>query len=418
MASKSNLNAVPRDEDDEDDHPHDEGLSFRSTTDDARSLVSHGTYGQKDYTLHGISVSKRSARKAPPSEPNRKSSNLQSSSSKSLPPLRGSRQSYCGPNLGQNDSIPQLMMGLPRGDHLHPNSLQPPIKAGRRHQYQHHILRPPPGLNRAFSESHISANSSSNSVRRSHSATVSRIFDDAPEDNFHPVQFLSSAFRVPERSIPPSEPGLDIANLLGTVSIFSPTTISSLTPGEDGANKVNGTVASNLSNSDIGSVLGDSHAATSGSCRSGNPRSILNERYQKNYNRSFTKKDFVSIRDTSDGDHIPTFTSMFVCPETGECFVSGDLLTGDFVLQRDGMKWYKKKATAEFAAAGRAEDCFWFRSGECDSSGLVQQFCADSPYLVRSREEEQSEISAFLELRSCDANTRDRIKALSSERTT
>jgi hypothetical protein len=162
----------------------------------------------------------------------------------------------------------------------------------------------------------------------------------------------------------------------------------------------------------MGSARDDYQVANSASSRSGNPRSILNERYQKKYNRSFTKKDFVTIRDSRDGDHIPVFSSVFVCPESGECFLSGDILAGDFVVERDGVKWYKKKSTAEFASAGGAEDCFRFRSGECGRDGLVEQFCAEAPYLVRSREEQQAKISVFLGLRACSANARDRVEDL------
>jgi hypothetical protein len=160
----------------------------------------------------------------------------------------------------------------------------------------------------------------------------------------------------------------------------------------------------------MGSTRGNCQPSTSAISRLGNPRSILNERYQKKYNRSFTKKDFVTIRDSRDGDHIPVFSSVFVCPESQESFLSGDLLAGDFVVERDGVKWYKKKTTAEFASAGRAEDCFRFRSGEGG------EFCAEPPYLARSREDQQEEISVFLGLRACDTNARDRVEELLKSR--
>ena len=148
-----------------------------------------------------------------------------------------------------------------------------------------------------------------------------------------------------------------------------------------------------------------------GNSRPGNPRSILNERYQKTYNRSFTKKDFVTIRDSSDGDHIPVFTSMFVCPETGECFLSGNLQEGDFVIDREGKKWYKKKSIAEFAAAGRAEDCFAFRLAELDRN----KFCHELPFLKRTKKVEEEDIAEFLGLRACDANARDQVRSLISK---
>ena len=104
---------------------------------------------------------------------------------------------------------------------------------------------------------------------------------------------------------------------------------------------------------------------------------------------------------------MPTFTSVFVCPETGECFLSGDLLQGDFVQDREGMKWYKKKATAEFAAAGRAEDCLRFRSG--DSHG-GDQFCAEDPTISIAEAEEEIEqfLKAFPKAREGVALLRNR----------
>ena len=274
------------------------------------------------------------------------------------------------------------------------------------HQHLPPISRPPPGFNSAASGSYASTGTRSSTTSGSHnySATISGIYDNATEDSFHSVQ-------EPEVSVPHHEPvpfcelELDLAAILGTQ-----TTISSLTPGESRPKNGSATVVSNLSASGMGSARGYYQSATSAISRSGNPRSILNERYQKKYNRSFTKKDFVTIRDSRDGDHIPVFSSVFVCPESKECFLSGDLLAGDFVVERDGVKWYKKKTTAEFASAGRAEDCFRFRSGEGG------EFCAEPPYLVRSREDQQEEISVFSGLRACDDNARDRVEELLKRR--
>ena len=143
--------------------------------------------------------------------------------------------------------------------------------------------------------------------------------------------------------------------------------------------------------------------------KAGNPRSILNERYQKNYNRSFTKSDFVSITDTSNGDHIPHFTSVFVCPESGECFMSGDLIDGELVIATKGMNWYITKKIAEFAAAGRAEDNFSFRSLERTTTS--SRFCNERPYVAHN-----DDISSFLEWDSRTREKVDRLKQKAAQR--
>jgi hypothetical protein len=141
----------------------------------------------------------------------------------------------------------------------------------------------------------------------------------------------------------------------------------------------------------------------SNTARDGNPRSILNHRYQKNHHRSFTKLDFVSIKDTSNGDHIPHFTSIFVCPESGEHFMSGDLIHGELVIATKGMNWYITKKIAEFAAAGRAEDNFSFRSAERTTTSSM--FCNERPYYIARHDD----ISSFLEW---DSSAREKVYRL------
>jgi hypothetical protein len=171
--------------------------------------------------------------------------------------------------------------------------------------------------------------------------------------------------------------------------------------------------------------------------RGGNPRSILNERYQKKYNHSFTKSDFISIKDTSNGDHVPQFTSVFVCPESGECFMSGELLisSGSFgsstghldISKNDEINWYATKKTAEFAAAGRAEDNFYFRSS-CSSAerlghssstvinGIQQRFfCKEFPYYIAIDDEPNINIplSSFLQEKFWDnGSTKEKVDKL------
>lgn len=441
MTSHSNLNMVARDDDstdNEEDHPQDELYSFTGMKEETRSLASHGTYEKKESIVHRISAPKRSARKAPPTEPNSKFSIFPLSSTSSLHLSEISSLIYDRSNTLEDDGSPQFLFGVPASDlrlesgtlFANPSTSRASNRIVHDHQQQFPPSRLPPGFDNTTSGSRTQSSTESEFSttlgRRTHTSNSRGVFDDATEENHSGVVFRSDP-RVPETSIPtPLLPAnretVDINDLIGSViSQTAKTAISSLTSVESRQRQGINKVSSNLSTSDIGSIRDVFGEANAFNPRSGNPRSILNERYQKQYNRSFTKQDFVTIRDSSDGDHIPTFTSIFVCPASGECFLSGDLLSvdfathraGNFVLKRDRMNWYKKKATAEFAAAGRAEDCFRLRSGECGSSGPVEQFCAESP--KRSKEEEQRDISAFLESRACDANARDKCKYLSKK---
>ena len=363
MANHNSPNVIPGDGEYEDDRPHDERLYLSTVVEDGRSFASLSTYAKKDSAIHGSSAApKRSAQKAPSTETNPECSLLPPSSASSLPPLGDPRQrnnwsSRCGS---------ELYLGFPKDDELRSASLW----QNSNHQHRLPISQPLPFLDTMGSGGRSQNGTSLGS--RAHSASMSGKYEDALE------------------SETVDSPGSDnISRCLEEITLDSQfrTTISSL-----------------KSPSDSGSYHGGSRAFDSVSSRSGNPRSILNERYQKKYNRSLNNRDFVSLKDSRDGDHIPLFTSTFVCPESGEPFKSGDLLEGKFVVRRDDMNWYKKKASAEFAAAGRAEDCFRFRSAESGRRGLVGQFCAEPPYLKRSREEEQEELLVFLGWRACDTD--------------
>lgn len=120
---------------------------------------------------------------------------------------------------------------------------------------------------------------------------------------------------------------------------------------------------------------------------SGHPRMKLNERYQQQYQMSLQNSNFVSWADTSSGDHAPQWTSIFVCPLTGEAFSSGELLNvthkgSKHVLDvNTATNWYGGKKNAECAAAAVAEDCFRFRlAGGADGSVTMHRFCREYPY--------------------------------------
>ncbi|KAL3781907.1 hypothetical protein HJC23_004092 [Cyclotella cryptica] len=90
------------------------------------------------------------------------------------------------------------------------------------------------------------------------------------------------------------------------------------------------------------------------------------------------------------------FTSVFVCPWTGERFLSGKLadehkecLEADFDLKEKGseevetrtLMWYRTKKDAENAAAARASDCLQFRSMNKDYTVMKSiKYCNDPPY--------------------------------------
>lgn len=112
-----------------------------------------------------------------------------------------------------------------------------------------------------------------------------------------------------------------------------------------------------------------------------NPKAALKEYYDQCEPRvTLTKASFVSITDNAAGHHVPSFTSIFVCPRSGEIFLSGSLLNtdlgGDQVIVRGNLAWYKTKANSQFAAAGRALDCFHVR----EEKAVEEIFCDDVPY--------------------------------------
>jgi hypothetical protein len=122
----------------------------------------------------------------------------------------------------------------------------------------------------------------------------------------------------------------------------------------------------------------------------GHPRMKLNERYQQKYQLSLLNTNFISWADTSNGDHAPYWTSVFVCPKTGEAFRSGELVNpthkgGRHLISgspSDAINWYGGKKNAEAAAAGRAEDCFRFRAmGAIPFPSLTHRFCKEVPYV-------------------------------------
>lgn len=75
------------------------------------------------------------------------------------------------------------------------------------------------------------------------------------------------------------------------------------------------------------------------------------------------------------------WTSIFVCPDSGECLASGAMLHGTPPLRdpQEQGNWYLKKKCAVKAAAGRAVDCFRYRDPS-NPTGAVSLYCMEAPY--------------------------------------
>jgi hypothetical protein len=79
------------------------------------------------------------------------------------------------------------------------------------------------------------------------------------------------------------------------------------------------------------------------------------------YRTNLTSDHYISWSDGGPA-HDMRFTSVFICPWTGEIFPAGPL-GGDRVCEwKHGSWWYQKKTLAEHAAAARAHDCQHYRS--------------------------------------------------------
>ena len=53
---------------------------------------------------------------------------------------------------------------------------------------------------------------------------------------------------------------------------------------------------------------------------------------------------------------------------------------------------------------------------ECGACDIIEQFCAETAYPIRSKEDEKEEIEAFLRDKACDSVARDRVKAMRLKR--
>lgn len=91
------------------------------------------------------------------------------------------------------------------------------------------------------------------------------------------------------------------------------------------------------------------------------PKSALHALYGKEPRRkSIAASDFVTWHDGGP-PHALQWTSCFVCPLTGELFLTRPYGANREYNEENGMIWYKKKTSAEHGAAATAYDCLTYR---------------------------------------------------------
>jgi hypothetical protein len=84
--------------------------------------------------------------------------------------------------------------------------------------------------------------------------------------------------------------------------------------------------------------------------------------------------------------HALKWTSVFLCPSTGEVFASARYGPEAQYVVRDGVAWFGKKTMAEHGAACRALDCLRLREASSPGSvaTAVPRMGPDQPYLAPS----------------------------------
>lgn len=111
----------------------------------------------------------------------------------------------------------------------------------------------------------------------------------------------------------------------------------------------------------------------------GDATMVLHERYNRPpYHIQSLKNRFVSWN--TGPPNALKWAAAFVCPITGESFVSGKLLFNPpAYCDGPGKSWYSKKRMAEKAASGMAVDCFRYREDSAPNG--IFRFCLENPFL-------------------------------------
>ena len=120
---------------------------------------------------------------------------------------------------------------------------------------------------------------------------------------------------------------------------------------------------------------------------SGEPMNALGCYYSQNYHTSHMKMSdyYFTWNDENPKSHLLLWTTIFICPLSGELFMSGKWPGNDVVLSKEATtvpmedaattamsatfnskenRWLKKKKNAEHGAAAWAYDCFQYRHKE------------------------------------------------------
>ncbi|GAX20382.1 hypothetical protein FisN_9Hh095 [Fistulifera solaris] len=91
------------------------------------------------------------------------------------------------------------------------------------------------------------------------------------------------------------------------------------------------------------------------------PKAALHALYGKEpRRRTIAATDFVTSHDGGP-PHALQWTSCFVCPLTGDLFLTRPFGANLDFLEKEGLIWYKKKVSAEHGAAACAYDCLTYR---------------------------------------------------------
>lgn len=112
------------------------------------------------------------------------------------------------------------------------------------------------------------------------------------------------------------------------------------------------------------------------------PKEALHSLYGRSPRRKIISQNCYFTWHDNGPPHNLKWTTVFVCPITGECFLSGRYgASSNYTLREDGEVWYSKKTFAEHAAAARCYDCSIWRDEQVAPTGRVLCFAGhDPPY--------------------------------------
>jgi hypothetical protein len=200
--------------------------------------------------------------------------------------------------------------------------------------------------------------------------------------------------------------GMSTFNTITNLTSMHPETVHSMRHGqpETASVKPETTTAATSASSSTGSSDGGSGGGSHNSNHtykgtsfklnktSDVPKAALHSVYGRPPRRKVISQENYYTWHNSDAPHLLKFTSIFVCPLTGECFASGRYGDPAFYYQHSTrnatsgssafVTWYSKKTLAEHGAAARAFDCIASReyAGDKGIGMQPETLGADVPY--------------------------------------